>query len=441
MEDMLFHMFFVSPMVRWLTSNERFWNGKKSHWGMILSIIFLLLVGFLQFHQVHTKSLYQVLGLSPTASHRDIQGAYRKLSLKYHPDKNDALDAQKTFDSIKEAQEILTNNKKRRAYHHFGDFSAKGEVDEEHFWDVFFVATLQAVIPFFFGYLYTYGSDSVLSRQIYVSFLGVSFSLDLLMRFSPEADSFLLSVPICREFLPFEKVKFMHGAIPLVLNGVLMLGGFAPSPAIEVYEGIARHCLDVNLQIVDKLDMFQDLFDTAQRRFLRRQRAIQTATDNRNAIASSSTGGSRRSSTSSRAMGDAFNDGVSQVKGQEGMRRRRHSGARRAGENLEVALEPSQIVLFHDVEGKETAAKALEENDVWQTCINGVKAELPAEPRGFSMAGVVGPQELSPEAFAVKSMKLEELLEETDDSGSGSPVTVGSVVFFGLMFFRWISGK
>ncbi|KAL1927712.1 hypothetical protein VTP01DRAFT_3533 [Rhizomucor pusillus] len=60
--------------------------------------------------------LYKVLGLSSDATEDDIKRAYRKLALKYHPDKNKGPDTTEKFRNISHAYEILSNPEKRRMY-------------------------------------------------------------------------------------------------------------------------------------------------------------------------------------------------------------------------------------------------------------------------------------------------------------------------------------
>ncbi|XP_076683827.1 dnaJ homolog subfamily B member 6 isoform X3 [Andrena cerasifolii] len=61
---------------------------------------------------------YKVLDVQQNATQEDIKKAYRKLALKWHPDKNpeNLEEAHRRFKEISQAYEVLTNEKKRRAY-------------------------------------------------------------------------------------------------------------------------------------------------------------------------------------------------------------------------------------------------------------------------------------------------------------------------------------
>ena len=67
------------------------------------------------------RDYYQVLGISKGASADEIKKAYRKLAVKYHPDKNpDNKEAEEQFKEIGEAYEALSDPEKKSAYDQFG---------------------------------------------------------------------------------------------------------------------------------------------------------------------------------------------------------------------------------------------------------------------------------------------------------------------------------
>ncbi len=73
------------------------------------------------------RDYYEVLGVSKEASESEIKKAYRKLALKYHPDKNPGdKPAEEKFKEAAEAYEILSNTEKRQRYDRFGHAGVGG---------------------------------------------------------------------------------------------------------------------------------------------------------------------------------------------------------------------------------------------------------------------------------------------------------------------------
>ncbi len=67
------------------------------------------------------RDYYEVLGLSRAASDADIKKAFRRLAMKYHPDRNpDDESAEQKFKEAKEAHDVLSDKDKRAAYDQFG---------------------------------------------------------------------------------------------------------------------------------------------------------------------------------------------------------------------------------------------------------------------------------------------------------------------------------
>ncbi len=68
-----------------------------------------------------SKNYYDILWVPKWASEEEIKKAYRKQAMKYHPDRNKGdKKAEEKFKEINEANDILSNNEKRKQYDTFG---------------------------------------------------------------------------------------------------------------------------------------------------------------------------------------------------------------------------------------------------------------------------------------------------------------------------------
>jgi molecular chaperone DnaJ len=76
------------------------------------------------------RDYYEILGVKKDATPEEIKKAYRKLALKYHPDRNSSDgDAEKKFKEINEAYQVLSESEKRARYDQFGSAEGMGGFD------------------------------------------------------------------------------------------------------------------------------------------------------------------------------------------------------------------------------------------------------------------------------------------------------------------------
>ena len=71
------------------------------------------------------KDYYKILGVPRAASDSEIKKAYKKMALKYHPDKNTSPGAEEKFKDVAEAYEVLSNKEKRDIFDKYGEEGLK----------------------------------------------------------------------------------------------------------------------------------------------------------------------------------------------------------------------------------------------------------------------------------------------------------------------------
>jgi molecular chaperone DnaJ len=108
------------------------------------------------------RDYYEILGIDKNADTAQIKSAYRKIAIKYHPDKNpDNPDAENMFKEASEAYEVLSDSNKRARYDRFGHDGLRGGQDYHqytnindifsHFGDIFGGMGGGSVFDEFFG--------------------------------------------------------------------------------------------------------------------------------------------------------------------------------------------------------------------------------------------------------------------------------------------------
>ena len=74
-----------------------------------------------------TRDYYEVLSVERTADGEEIKRAYRRLAMKYHPDRNpDDAEAELKFKEAAEAYEVLSDDSKRKIYDQYGHEGLRG---------------------------------------------------------------------------------------------------------------------------------------------------------------------------------------------------------------------------------------------------------------------------------------------------------------------------
>nr|XP_020744385.1 dnaJ homolog subfamily B member 6 isoform X1 [Odocoileus virginianus texanus]XP_020744386.1 dnaJ homolog subfamily B member 6 isoform X1 [Odocoileus virginianus texanus]XP_020744387.1 dnaJ homolog subfamily B member 6 isoform X1 [Odocoileus virginianus texanus] len=188
---------------------------------------------------------YEVLGVQRHASAEDIKKAYRKLALKWHPDKNpeNKEEAERKFKQVAEAYEVLSDAKKRDIYDRYGKEGLNGGGGGGSHFDG----------PFEFGFTFRNPED------VFREFFGGRdpFSFDF---FGVLGDFHFQALRICTR-----EEKLLHGYYMYEVT-VQPAGGFEEVASEELEpeeEAVAESTSEEDSEVLDvvsseELDLFSD---------------------------------------------------------------------------------------------------------------------------------------------------------------------------------------
>ncbi len=193
---------------------------------------------------------YQALGVSRDATPDEIKKAYRKLAMKYHPDKakGDKKQAEEKFKQISEAYAVLSNPEKKKEYDEFGSQAFKQKFSQEDifrgfdFSDIFEGGGGENIFSRLFGGLgggrsrgrtrvFRYGGPEGYQSEIQppkgqdlqvempITLHEMAFGADKLVSFSHEGQVEKISVKIPPGTLPGKKLRLTGKGSPSPLGG------------------------------------------------------------------------------------------------------------------------------------------------------------------------------------------------------------------------------
>jgi hypothetical protein len=223
MKQLLIHSLVVAPIVRWITSPYRRWSRKT---GLYLAIIALVTIALIQLKRMD-PNCYDLLEVGKDATQTEISKAFRKQSIKYHPDRvksNDALPfgyraPEDLFIKLQRCSELLTDPTKLSYYSRFGDTNYSFKNESVMFPIMAVFSFIGYIVNFMICSVMTASNESKNGRYFIVCFLIFSFSSEMYMKFLGEIYLFTSG----HNLLVYEQIDILKELIPSVLSGALLL--------------------------------------------------------------------------------------------------------------------------------------------------------------------------------------------------------------------------
>ena len=104
-----------------------------------------------------TRDYYQILGVSRDANDQEIKSAYRRMAMRFHPDKNPGnKEAEENFKEAAEAYSVLSDANKRSVYDRFGHQGLSGSAGGFGGFDPTVFSDFSDILGISFSYFYFY---------------------------------------------------------------------------------------------------------------------------------------------------------------------------------------------------------------------------------------------------------------------------------------------
>lgn len=259
--SLLVHLFLINPGCQWILSNRRF----VKPWNFIYAILFLTSIALAtEFYEVQQRppNYYRLLQVDKTASMSDLKKAFKTMSLKYHPDKNPAPDAQTQFTYIGEAYEVLSDSELRRYYDYYGSIGTGAEARRQMA-QRDFSTQITSMVSYYImwgllTYLMTIGKSSSQAREW--SFVGLiaSFIMEYYMLFGgwdPLSTSLLTRTTIR------EKIDLLHALYPAFMHGARLFSQFIFVDLEKHTQEMLAGIIQTNAIIIETLRHIQESVD------------------------------------------------------------------------------------------------------------------------------------------------------------------------------------
>lgn len=119
-QNLLLHMFVVSPIISWILKPGRFGKTRAFYYAVCFLVV-LAVVTITYDFQSQEDNFYHIVGVDRDASYADIKRAFRVRSVELHPDKNPSATATEDFNRLRLAFDVLGDGNKRPLYDRFGE--------------------------------------------------------------------------------------------------------------------------------------------------------------------------------------------------------------------------------------------------------------------------------------------------------------------------------